>query len=102
GIVMLANGRPFTVACACGDRSQTGNIFNTQRPNVSANPLPDGFERTYVRQFDTSVFSTPALGTLGNTGRNTLRSTGQRAGDISFFKSFRVPEKAQLQFRSEF
>ena len=42
------------------------------------------------------------MGTLGNTGRNTLRSTGQRAGDISFFKKFRLGEQAQLQFRAEF
>ena len=31
------------------------------------------------RQFDTSAFRTPALGTLGTVGRNTLRGPGQRA-----------------------
>ena len=102
GIVMLADGTPFTVGCFCGDRSQTGNIFNTHRPNVSGNPLPDGFEATYVRQFDTSVYSTTPLGALGNSGRNTLRSTGQRAGDVSFFKYFKMGERSQLQFRGEF
>lgn len=102
GIVTFADGTPFTVGCFCGDRSQTGNIFNTHRPDVSGNPLPDGFERTYVKQFDTSVYSTPVLGTLGNSGRNTLRSTGQRAGDVSFFKNFQIGERGQIQFRSEF
>jgi hypothetical protein len=101
GIVMLADGTPFTVGCACGDRSQTGNIFNTERMNVTGNPLPSGFNRTYEREFDTSVFATPALGTLGNSGRNILRSTGQRALDMSFFKNFSLWEKSTLQFRAE-
>ncbi len=101
GIVMLADGTPFTVGCLCGDRSQTGNIFNTERMNVTGDPLPDGFNRTYEHQFDTSVFATPALGTLGNGGRNILRSTGQRAMDMSFFKNFSLWEKASLQFRGE-
>ncbi len=102
GIAMLADGTPYTIGCFCGDRSQTGNIFNTEREDVTGNPLPNGFNRTYEKQFDTSVFATPALGTLGNLGRNTLRSTGQRALDMSFFKNFSLRERANLQFRSEF
>jgi hypothetical protein len=101
-IVTLADGTPFTVGCFCGDRSQTGNIFNTQRMNTTGNPLPEGFERTLTRQFDTSVFVTPPLGTLGTSGRNTLRSTGQRAADFSAFKNFRFSERANLQLRGEF
>ena len=62
--------------------------------NVTGNPLPSGFNRTYEREFDTSVFATPALGTLGNSGRNILRSTGQRALDMSFFKNFSLWEKS--------
>lgn len=102
GILMLADGTPYTIGCFCGDRSQTGNIFNTQRMNTTGNPQPGDFHRTYERQFDTSVFVTPALGTLGTGGRNTLRSTGQRAMDLSIFKNFRIREGSELQFRSEF
>src|SRR5579884_1097426 len=101
GIAMLADGTPFTVGCFCGDRSQTGNIFNTERMNITGNPLPSGFKRTYTHEFDTSVFVTPQLGTLGTGGRNILRSTGQRALDMSFFKDFPIRERASLQFRTE-
>jgi hypothetical protein len=101
GIATLADGTPFTVGCFCGDRSQTGNIFNTQRMNTTGNPLPSGFERTLTRQFDTSVFVTPALGTLGTSGRNTLRSTGQRSLDFSLFKNNRITESLNLQLRAE-
>ena len=41
-------------------------------------------------------------GTLGNAGRNILRSTGQRATDFSAFKNFDFRERARLQFRAEF
>lgn len=102
GIATLADGTPFTVGCFCGDRSQTGNIFNTQRMNTTGNPLPEGFERTLTRQFDTSVFVVPPLGTLGTSGRNTLRSTGQRAMDLSVFKNNYFGERVNLQFRAEF
>jgi hypothetical protein len=106
GIVTVADGTPFTVGCFCGDRSQTGNIFNTQRPNVNGNPLPPGFRKSFeeniTQWFDTSVFSLPTLGTLGTAGRNILRSTGQRATDFSAFKKFSIREGMELQFRSEF
>jgi hypothetical protein len=102
GIATLADGTPFTVGCFCGDRSQTGNIFDTHRMNVTGNPLPKGFQRTLTRQFDTSVFVAPPLGVLGNAGRNILRSTGQRALDFSLFKNNRIGERVNLQFRAEF
>lgn len=46
--------------------------------------------RAPIRYFG---FATPALGTLGNGARNILRSTGQRAMDMSFFKNFSLWEK---------
>lgn len=87
GISTFADGTPFTVGCFCGDRGQTGNTFNTHRMNVTGDPLPKAFDQTRTKFFDTSVYMTPPLGTLGNDGRNTLRSTGQRATDFSAFKN---------------
>ncbi len=102
GIVTFADGTPFTVGCRCGDRSQTGDTRNTMRMNTTGNPLPSGFQQTRTQWFDTSKFVTPPLGTLGTGGRNTLRSTGQRATDFSLFKNNRLTERATLQFRAEF
>jgi hypothetical protein len=100
-ILTLADGLPFTVGCFCGDRGQVGNDRDVHRMNVSGNPTPDGFEKTIFKQFDTSVFSTPMLGTLGSSGRNTLRSPGQKAIDLSAFKNFRFREQFNIQFRAE-
>lgn len=101
GIVMLADGTPLTVGCFCGDRAQVGNTYNVHRMNQLRDAQPDGFERTIYRQFDTTAFVTPTLGTLGTGGRNTVLSTGQRAGDVSMFKNFRMREQLTLQFRAE-
>ena len=100
-IITLADGLPFTVGCFCGDRAQIGNDRDVHRMNVIADPMPDGFEKTIYRQFNTAAYQTPALGTLGNSGRNTLRSPGQKAADFSLFKNFRIQEKFNLQFRAE-
>jgi len=100
-IITLADGLPFTIGCFCGDRAQIGNDRDVHRMNVVGNPLPDGFEKTITRQFDTSVFRLPALGELGSVGRNTMRGPSQKATDLSLFKNFRFGERMGLQFRAE-
>jgi len=100
-IITLSDGLPFTVSCYCADRAQTGNNRNNERMNIIGNPNPSGFTKTITQQFDTSVFKTPPLGTLGTVGRNTLRGPGQHAADLSLFKNFRVRERFEAQLRAE-
>ena len=38
---------------------------------------------------------------MGNLGRNTFVGPGYWAGDTSIFKTFRVSDRFQLQFRAE-
>ena len=100
GIQTFADGPPVNVFCGCGDRSQTGDTRNSMRMNVTGDPL-SGFQQTLTKWFDTSKFSTPPLGTLGNAGRNILRSEGQRATDVSLVKNTRFAERVNLQLRGE-
>ena len=100
-ILTFADGLPFTISCYCADRAQTGNNRNNERMDLVGSPVPSGFTKTIYQQFDTSAFKTPALGTLGTVGRNTLRGPGQRAVDLSLFKNFRVQERFAVQFRAE-
>jgi hypothetical protein len=102
GIVMLATGTPFTIGCFCGDRAQVGNVYNVHRMNQVRDPQPEDFEYSLTRQFDTGAFVTPELGTFGTAGRNTVFSTGQRAGDLSLSKNFFIREGVRLQLRGEF
>jgi len=101
GIVTLVSGSPATVLCGCGDRSQTGETRGTERMNAIANPYPPGFQQTLTEYFDIHSFSEPALGTLGNGGRDTVFSTPQHATDFSLFKNNRITERLNLQFRAE-
>jgi hypothetical protein len=49
-----------------------------------------------------SVMIPPALGTLGNMGRNTLQDSGFRDFDLSVAKNFHFGERLHAQFRAEF
>lgn len=100
-ILTLADGLPYTIGCYCGDRAQVGNDRDVHRMNVLRDPTPDSFTKTIYKQFDTTAFQTPALGTLGSQGRNAMRSPGQRAVDLSMFKNFRIQERFNVQFRAE-
>ncbi|MGH9603910.1 MAG: hypothetical protein ACRD24_16140, partial [Terriglobales bacterium] len=51
--------------------------------------------------FDTSVFSVPAPGTIGNAARNLLRGPGFHQWDMSIFKNTRIGERVTVQFRWE-
>src|SRR5262249_2848258 len=100
-ILTFAEGLPFTISCYCGDRAQVGNDRNVERMDLVGNPNPNGFAKTIYRQFDTSAFKLPALGTLVTACRHTLRGPGQRAVDLSVFKNFRIRERFGAQFRAE-
>jgi hypothetical protein len=52
-------------------------------------------------QFDASAFVTSVRGALGTGGRNADHASGQRAGEVSMWKNFKIREVATVQFRTE-
>jgi hypothetical protein len=48
-----------------------------------------------------SALTPPALGTLGNQGRNIFRDSGLKNWDMSVFKNFKFGERYAAQFRVE-
>ncbi len=52
--------------------------------------------------FNTSVFKTNAVGTIGTGRRNQLTGPASWNADYSLFKVFRVRERTELQLRGEF
>jgi hypothetical protein len=98
GIVTVQTGFPFTIEAADLD-SEIGTF--AQRANVSGNPLPSGLNQNIDHWFNTSVFSQPAIGRFGNTGRNILNGPGLTNVDLSLFKSIPVTERLKLQLRFE-
>lgn len=97
GILTFQTGIPFTVLDG-SDPNMDGQA--TDRPDIIGDPTagtstPDLF-------FNPAAFQRPAPGTNGNAGRNILSSPGINNVDFSIFKSFRIGERATVQFRTEF
>ena len=99
GITTFASGQPFGVLGV--DMSNTGGNHTFYADRVCNGNLPNG-QRTQLKWFDTSCFVQPALGTIGDAGRNVLRMGGIKNWDFSLFKNFRFGETRSLEFRSEF
>ncbi len=74
------NDRPSAIA---------NNIHATHSQWADGFNLPDTF------------FSVPCLGCVGNLGRNTFIGPGYWAFDTSIFRTFRIADRLQLQFRAE-
>jgi hypothetical protein len=51
--------------------------------------------------FDTSAFARVTEVRFGNVGRNTMRGPGVVNMDLSLFRTFRLTEKLDMQFRAE-
>src|SRR5205807_7951179 len=54
-----------------------------------------------ARWFNTGVFATNAIGTIGSGRRGQLRAPGDANMDYSLFKNMPVGEGMRLQFRAE-
>jgi Carboxypeptidase regulatory-like domain len=99
-IETLQSGFPFTPQLGYNP-SGDGDSRNPVRPNWNPNftgPIILGSPTQY---FNPAAFSTPATGTYGNVGRDTLIGPGIAELDLSALKRFTLTEKVTLQFRAE-
>jgi hypothetical protein len=79
----------------------TGTPSQSSRIDVIGNPvLPKG-ERTFERNFRTDVFQMPAVGSVGNAAKTSIRGPGINSWDIGLFKNFPFRDFGKLQFRWE-
>ena len=107
GVVTAQTGRPLTPMSGLGsgaDMSQTG-IGRDHAYVVQGNPYGSGACGTSAPCVDflnVSLFSQPAVGTFGNTGKGSLRWPGYYNWDMGFSKEFKINERYSVQFRTEF
>jgi len=101
GILTMQSGTPFSVLSGVDNaRSGTGNQYADiiGDPNFSGN-------RTRAQQvamwFNTAAFTTNALGTFGNAGRNTLTGPSFTSLNIGLHKNFAITESIKIQLRGE-
>jgi carboxypeptidase family protein/TonB-dependent receptor-like protein len=96
-IFRAQTGRPFT-AFIRGDPSGQG--LRSTYADYDGSPLNYDYHNP-VQFFNTGAFSTPAAGTIGNAGRNSLRQPGISQLDMSIFKNFKFGERFTVRFSWE-
>jgi len=112
GIVTAMSGTPFTVFDS-NDVSEQGGApeitgFSANRPNLVAGQNPNAGPHTPGDWLNANAFAriTPnplsPVQQFGTAGRNIAVGPGFADWDFSAFKSFRVTESKELQFRAEF
>jgi hypothetical protein len=97
-IVLLRTGAPYTINVN-GDIANVGNASGYMRPNLVGDPKLSG--RTTATWFNRAAFAVPAQFTFGNLGRNTMRADNFKNIDFSVFRTFRIRERASVEFRAE-
>jgi hypothetical protein len=94
------SGLPFSVLSG-RDNSLTGAPLNDLADQIRPDAnRPSGVNKVH-EYFDTSAFTVNAIGTFGNTQRNTLIGPGAADFDIGLIKQTPITERLGLQFRAE-
>jgi hypothetical protein len=101
GTTVYMTGRPFTVYSG---RLTVGNIIQTPAncsgctPDMGSVFLENG-TNTYFSADQRALFSVPAPGTIGNTGRNFFRNAPYFQTDLSVARKFRFGERWAFDLR---
>jgi hypothetical protein len=99
GIVSIRSGNPFTATIG-GDPLGTNSTSSFQYPNRSC-PNNRVVRSQNVNYLDTSCFSVPPLGLLGNSGRNSLIGPGLIEFTMGLMKETPITERVHTQFQAQ-
>jgi hypothetical protein len=105
GIYRASAGDPLTIN-AGSDRALNGSQISNTTPlqradQVLASVYGDTSARPGVAFLNPAAFALPALGTLGNVGRNSVRGPRQWSFDMALTRAFTILEGQRLEFRAE-
>jgi hypothetical protein len=102
GIARFSSGAPLGISLSTTNYPDiTGTASLGARVDVIDRPTLDKSERTFSRNFNTSAFAIPKVGTFGNAARTVIRGPGINNWDLSLFKNFPVGDRRRFQFRWE-
>lgn len=99
-IIALRSGEWSSVTLG-QDVANVGDVTGSQTANKVGNVFSSG-TRTRAAWFNTAAYSLPAFGSLGNSGRNSLKGPTYKDVDLALMKDFGIYESLHLQFRAEF
>ncbi|MFN7938215.1 MAG: carboxypeptidase regulatory-like domain-containing protein [Bryobacteraceae bacterium] len=102
GVTTFASGFPVGVGFSTVDAVDLSGGGDGTRINVTGKAILPRGERTFSRNFDTSVFARPARLDFGNAPKDVYRNPGFNNHDLTFFKNIPVKgEGRNLQLRWE-
>ena len=96
GIFRKSTGAYFT---ATSGQDAAKNGVGSQRPNQTGDPYSS--DKSYKAYLNPAAFTQPALGTFGNSQRNSLLGPGFWGLDLALSRVFQVRENQRLEFRAE-
>jgi hypothetical protein len=99
GIFSAYKGRQYTLTASDASLNMPGN---TQTPDqVKPTVATFGKVGDDGTWFDTTAFARVTAVRFGTVGRNTMRGPGVVNTDLSLFRTFKLTERFDLQFRAE-
>ena len=99
GAFSAYSGRPFTLTASGASLNMPHNQQTPDQVKENVEILGKvGDDGTW---FDTSAFARVTQVRFGNVGRNTMRGPGQRNLDLGLFRTFKLSQSVNLQFRAE-
>jgi hypothetical protein len=102
GIASFISGQPLPVGYTLVTPvDTTGTPDLTARIVVTGNPVLSRGSRTFNHNFNTSVFSEPLPGTIGNSASTVICGPGVNNFDLALTKNLPINDKARFQFRLE-
>ncbi len=101
GIFGAYQGLPYTLFASGGSLNMPGNRQTADQVKPVVEKIGCVGPGTGCTWFDTSAFARPKGARFGTVGRNTMRGPGVVNMDLSLFRSFKLTERFNLQFRAE-
>ncbi|HEY7338353.1 MAG TPA: TonB-dependent receptor [Bryobacteraceae bacterium] len=98
GLVRVQAGDMVPVTQATNNNSSLG--FAVQRPNRIGDPN-EFAGRSVAKWFNTAMFTAAPQFVLGTSSRDPVRGPGLQNADLMIGKTFRITERANLEFRAE-
>jgi hypothetical protein len=99
GTFLSTQGRPFTVTASGTSLNSPGNLQTADQVKADVQKIGDVGPGT--RFFDPDAFAPVTDVRYGTSGRNIMRGPGAVNLDFSLYRTFRLTEKLNFQFRAE-
>jgi hypothetical protein len=103
-IVSALSGVPFTANLGSFNNSGTFAADPADRPDIKPGISPCSSSVTYRKPtgwFNPSIFTLPAYGSYGDSGRNTMCGPGVVDVDLSLMKQTKLNDRFSIEFRAE-